>query len=146
MKFHWGHGIAVFYIAFMFVLLMFVFKSTTYDHTLVMDNYYEQDLKYQQHYDKVANQMALVEGLVIAQNEEAGYIRLAFPAEMHSVEGSILLFRPSASHKDISTTIELDDKNNMLVRTHQLARGRWILKADWVADGVPYYKEMEIVL
>ena len=146
MKLNWGLGIAIFYLVFMTVLLYFVFKSTTFDNSLVMDNYYEQDLNYQQHYEKMANQMALTETLVVSQNQQAGYLRFQFPNNMQQVEGEILLFRPATRHHDMTQAIDLDNKNSMLIRTGNLPKGKWIIKTDWEANGVPYYKETEIVL
>ncbi len=146
MKLNWGFGIALFYLSFMTILLYFVFKSTTYDHSLVMDNYYEEDLKYQEHYDKMSNQMALTKSLVISQNDEAQYLRFEFPGNMKEVKGKILLFCPSTKHRDIEKDIELDANNKMLIRTNNMVSGRWIIKADWTANDIPYYKETEIVL
>ena len=71
MKLNWGTGIAAFYLLFMVVLLSFVIKSRSYDHSLVTTNYYEQDLKYQQQYDKLANTLALDHPLVIDQKEHS---------------------------------------------------------------------------
>jgi hypothetical protein len=45
MKFNWGTGIAIFYIIFVVSLVFQVFKSRQYDHSLVVDNYYEEDIK-----------------------------------------------------------------------------------------------------
>ena len=55
MKINWGTGIAIFYTLFASVLVMVVIKSKQYDHSLVVDNYYEEDLHYQSHFDKLVN-------------------------------------------------------------------------------------------
>ena len=51
---NWGTGIAIFYGTFMVIMITFVIKSRSVDHSLVMDNYYEEDINYQSHMDKLA--------------------------------------------------------------------------------------------
>ncbi|MEM1322532.1 MAG: FixH family protein [Bacteroidota bacterium] len=146
MKINWGISIAIFYTSFMVVLLYFVFKTRDYDHSLVMDNYYEQDLKYQQHYDKMENNLSLKEELQIRYDGRQGEIILHFPEAMKDVEGQVLFFRPSTSKLDFTKAINLDEQYTMRVSTREVQTGRWTIKVDWTAGGNTYFKTSEIVL
>ncbi len=146
MKFNWGYGIALFYAVFMVVLLFFVFKSTTYDNSLVADDYYEKDLQYQSHYDKMVNSNSLTEEIVIAYNAEASQVELQFPKDMKEVKGTVHFFYPSSKHRDIIKKIKLDENGQMNISTKNLVPGRWKIKLDWEDADKAYFKESEFVL
>lgn len=146
MKFNWGFGIALFYATFMAVLLYFVFKSTTHDNSLVVDNYYEQDLQYQSHYDRVVNTQGLDEPVKFKHNPVAQNIKITFPKSISTISGRIQMFRPSTKHRDTFLDIKVDENGSMTVPTHQLKSGRWKIKINWEADQKEYYSEEDIEL
>jgi len=146
MKLNWGFGIALFYITFMVVMLYFVFKSTTYDNSLVVDNYYEQDLKYQKQYDKIINTQKLEEQVTIQYNSSARQVELSFPATMKESVGIVQLYCPSAKTKDVFKALKLDQNGQMVIKTNNLSTGRWKVKIDWQHGELPYYNETEIIL
>jgi hypothetical protein len=144
MKFNWGTGIAIFYATFVIVLVYFVIKSTTHDNSLVVDNYYEEDLKYQSHYQKLANAQS---GNVIVINKIAErQIVLQFPEDQEQITGKVLFFRPSNSNLDFSIPLQLNDQSIQNIPIQALATGLWRIKIDWSANGKDYYKEERIVL
>lgn len=146
MKFHWGTGIALFYTVFVGSLVFQVIKSTQYDHSLVAKNYYEYDLKYQEHYDKLQNSIDLSEEVMVSYNMEQQYVRLQFPTEAQLVEGTATFFRPSDAKKDVQFDLALDAQQEQMIETHQLSTGLWTVQIDWSAGGKTYYKESTIVL
>jgi nitrogen fixation protein FixH len=146
MKFNWGHGIALFYITFASVLVVFVIKSTFHDHSLVVENYYEEDLKYQQHYEKLANSKALVNDITINHNSEKEIIIIQFPKEKGDISGSILFYRPSDKSKDLKIEIEVDQDFEQSLPVSKLSSGLWKLKIDWQAGETPFYKEETVIL
>lgn len=144
MKLNWGTGIAAFYLLFMVVLISVVIKSRSYDHSLVTPDYYEEDLKYQKQYDKIANTMALETPLQI--NQEASKVRIQFPKEMSQIDGEIWLFRPSNADQDFRLPIKVSGDNIMDIPTQAMTQGNWKIKIDWQAGGQKFYKEQTIVL
>jgi nitrogen fixation protein FixH len=146
MKLNWGFGIATFYASFMVILLYFVFKSTTHDNSLVMDNYYEQDLKYQAHYDKVVNTMQLKEQPSFQQNDSAQTLDIQFPQGMSNPEGAVQFFRPSSKYQDITVPLKVNEDGKMTIPTKLLKAGRWKIKMDWESDQKAYYLEKAIEL
>ena len=146
MKFNWGHGIALFYITFASVLVYFVVKSTQHDHGLVVENYYEEDLKYQQHYDKLANTKALKTGVSINHDSSSEQINIRFPKEKGNVAGTIHFYRPSDKSKDVTIKIKLDQNFEQALPVSGFSPGLWKLKVDWQADGTSFYTEETVVL
>ncbi len=146
MKFNWGTGITLFYASFMAILLFFVVKTTTHDNSLVMENYYEQDLKYQSHYDRVLNTQELEQQVAFKINNAAQNIEVQFPDEMKKITGSIQLFRPSTKHRDVFLNLKINADGIMIFPTKQLKSGRWKIKMNWQNGEREYYSEKDIEL
>lgn len=141
MKINWGTGIALFYITFVVALVYQVYKSTQYDHSLVSDEYYAEDLQYQKHYAKLVNSQQLEEDLQIIQEKAQESVKLQFPTELQDISGEIYFFCPSSSSSDFKLSIQTDSQNQQLVSTKELRRGLWRVKVDWGAAGKSFYKE-----
>ena len=146
MNINWGLGIALFYLTFMVVLLFFVFKSTTYDNSLVMDNYYEQDLRYQEHYDKIVNTQNLEKGVVVNYKAKQQKIEIHFPPVMKDLNGTLHFFHPSTKNKDVTLALQANENGQMTILTDRFASGRWKIKLDWVSNQKAYFKEIELIL
>jgi len=138
MKISWGTGIFLFYTFFATTLFYQVYKSTQYDHSLVVENYYEKDLTYQSTLDKLNNSVALKTPLKINYYEVLELVELAFPTEMENITGAILFYRASNKKEDVQLPISLgmDKCMNIFVRT--LKPGIWKIEVDWIGDGIPY--------
>lgn len=146
MKFNWGTGIAIFFILFVITTVSVVIRTTYHDHSLVVDKYYEADLEYQKHYEKVARNKALSTELEVKLLKKEGLIQFQFPMETKSVSGNILFFRPSDTSKDFQVPIQTNEKQQFLFSTKDLISGLWRVKIDWSSNGKEYYKEQRIVI
>ena len=146
MKINWGTGIAIVYVGFMAAMIFAVYQSTKQDHTLVVEDYYKEDLAYQSHYDKVANDRQHPQALVIQQDKAAGAIKLAFPAEEGAVTGTVTFYRPANKSQDFSLPIELNAENTFSIPVAEMPKGLWRMKVDWQAKGTSYFKEETVVL
>lgn len=142
MKFNWGTGIALFYSTFATVLIFAVIKSTTHDNSLVVDNYYEEDLKYQQHFDRLANTM--VADIDFKVDNQDHLVHLQFP--MYVQQGEILFFRPSDKTKDFKLPVSTSAAGIQVVPTNGLSNGLWKVKINWSSEGKNYYSEQTIIL
>lgn len=144
MKLNWGTSIAIFYGSFMAILLFFVIRSTTYPHSLVMDNYYEQDLQYQDHYQKISNANDLGTKFRIDYEGTAERLSIYFPKTQNVDKGTITLFKPADSEQDIEGELIINSDKVMTISTKGLSKGHWKVQVDWEADGKSYYRETKI--
>jgi nitrogen fixation protein FixH len=144
MKINWGTGIFIFYVCFASLLVFQVYKSTTYDHFLVADNYYEKDLAYQSLFDKKQNSLNLDNPLKIEYNSTEEQLVLHFPNQMKSVSGNILFYRADDKNQDLKFVINMNDDNKMMIPTASLKNGYWNVEVDWVAMNTPFFDEKEI--
>ncbi len=146
MKLNWGTGIAIFYSLFAATMVGMVVYSKNFDHSLVVKNYYEEDLKYQSHIDKVNNANQLATDLQIVEDKAESTVRFEFPTGISQVAGQIVFYKPDDESKDFSVKIKPDETGKMLVPTADLTTGRWTVKVDWQGDGKAFYKEETLVL
>lgn len=139
MKFNWGTGIFIFYSLFAISLFYQVYKSTQYDNSLVVDNYYEKDLNYQTQYDKIVNSQTLINPLKIDYRENEKLIELRFPKEIDGVTGTVLLYRAANKTMDVSLPIILDKEHKMVLNSEKFSDGFWRVEVDWNASGKDYF-------
>lgn len=146
MKLNWGTGIAVFYALFVLVMVIMVVRATRQDQSLVVDNYYEKDLQYQTHYNKLQNNLDLKNDLSIKINHKSGNIEFHFPPELSLFSGEILFYRPNNKRGDLRINISTDSNGLQNIPAGQFAKGLWKVKVDWEAEGAKYYKEEILIL
>jgi len=146
MRINWGTGITVFYLTFMATMLLMVYRSTQQDINLVVDNYYEKDLSYQSHLDRINNTRSLKTDLKIDYQKEGDIVRFIFPEEIEKVAGEVLLYRASDAKQDVLYQISLDQNHEYILPTVDLQKGNWKIKVDWTGDQTPFYKETNLQL
>lgn len=137
MKINWGQGIFIFYTLFAITMITMVIKSTGYDHSLVEEDYYAEDLKYQSTYEKMSNSLSLSEPISINYEHKANVISIKFPDNIQPV-GLVKLYRPDNKKLDISFPIKIDTSGLMLISTEKIVVGVWKVKMDWAANGTKY--------
>ena len=138
MKLNWGTAIVIAFVAFIAFIMYFVIQMSTddtLDHELVVEDYYQQELKYQDEIDKVSNVKSLSQEITYAKTTEG--LVLTFPEEIQDIEGKVFLNRPSNKQLDFEMPISLSN-HNLLIPDNRLLDGRWNIRVEWEQDGKPY--------
>lgn len=140
MKLNWGTAIVIAFIGFIGFIMFFVVRMSTddkYNHELVADDYYQQELEYQNDIDKVENAKALSEEISYKKTDEG--LLLSFPKEIDQlkIEGKVFLIRPSNKQLDFETPISLSN-HYLLIPDNRLLDGRWNIRIEWT-DGKENY-------
>jgi nitrogen fixation protein FixH len=138
-KFNWGHGIFIFFVFFVGTLITVLIASRRVDHSLVVDDYYAQDLAYQSQYNKVENN--LNDDLLQIEMDKSS-INFIFNTDKIS-SGTIKFYRPSDKSLDFDLPIA---GNNITIEKSKLQKGKWKVKVDYSINNKPYYKEKEIFI
>ncbi|SHH40962.1 FixH family protein [Winogradskyella jejuensis] len=133
MKINWGTAIVIAFVGFISFIMYFVINMSTndkYNHDLVTDDYYQQELKYQEDIDKVENAKKLSENISWKKTEEG--IVLNFPQDLSikDIKGKVFLYRPSNKQLDFEIPISLSN-HNLLIPDNRLLDGRWNITIDW---------------
>lgn len=143
-KFNWGTGIVIAMVAFMVFILSFVYKTLAvekYEHQLVSEDYYKDELHYQQEIDKLNNAAKLPQNIVLSNSNDG--ITIQFPKNMDykEISGKILFQRLSNEKLDFNEEIKLDS-SSLLIPKDKLVAGKWVVRIEWNNKGEAYlYKE-----
>mgnify|MGYP000176857450 CR=1 FL=1 len=133
MKINWGTAIVIAFVGFISFIMYFVISMSTdkkFDHDLVTEDYYQQELKYQEDIDKIENSKKLNENISWIKTEQG--ILLSFPKNLspENIKGNVFLYRPSNKQLDFEMPISLSN-HNLLIPDNRLLDGRWNIKVDW---------------
>jgi len=132
-KINWGTAMVIAMVLFMAFILQFVYRSIAldkYEHQLVSEDYYKDELYYQQEIDKMNNASKLIQNVKVDRVGEG--MLVSFPDEMTFTEitGIVYFQRPSDERLDFQKNISLSD-HNVLITDDKLINGKWKVKIDW---------------
>ncbi len=145
MKFHWGHGIALFYSLFALTLVVVVIKSTAFDNSLVTEEYYQRDINYQAEYNRRQNSDQLVQQVSLEKVE--GQYRVVFPERIAAdAKGTLHFYRPSSAKDDRIIPIKVDAAGGMNLSLTGLKPGRYRAILEWSSGGKDYWDEFSLVV
>ena len=146
MKINWGTAIVIAFVCFISFIMYFVINMSTnskYDHDLVVEDYYGQELEFQKDIDKETHAQSLRSNITWEKTSEG--ILLTFPENLNinDIKGKVFLYRPSNKHLDFETPISLSN-HNLLIPDKRLLDGRWNIKVDWKYKNNSYLYKTEI--
>jgi len=146
MKINWGTAIVIAFGLFMTFILYFVFKvqsDSKYDNELVVEEYYKQELKFENQMEKEQNASNMEEKLIITTSSEG--INITFPTNLDVtlVKGKVSLYRPSNQKLDFEVPISLSSPH-LLIPKSTLVDGRWDISIDWTYDGKEFLNKKTI--
>lgn len=147
MKFNWGTGVVLAFVGFISFILYFVISMNTnnkFDHDLVSEEYYKQELEYQKDIDKEKNSRKLKTDITWKKTNEGMVITFPESLNFNDITGKVFLYRPSNKQLDIEAPISLSN-HNLLIPDNRLLDGRWNIKIDWQYSGQSYMFKKEIV-
>lgn len=145
-KISWPTGIIIAITSFVIFILSFVYKVTflpEYDHHLVSEDYYMDELNYQQEIDKQNKGLDLKENVTL--QKVAKGLLISFPSEFDysKITGSISFLRLSNEKIDFIQPIQLTS-NDLLIEDKNLVEGRWDVKIEWTVDSKTYLLKEKI--
>lgn len=144
MKFNWGTGIFIFYTAFVVFILALVFRTSQENIDLVTDDYYLQELEYQDIIQKKSNASKLDSGLTYSINKMN--VAFNFPPSQMDINGDIKIYRASNKNFDKVFEIDLNNQNQMIVSMDNSPLGLYKMMVTWESDSIGFYVEEDIYL
>jgi len=142
---NWGHKITLVFIAFVGLMVFMVYQSFQVNIDLVAEDYYQQELEYQQKIDKIKNTQQLSQNISLAQDNHQLIVQFPDLFEKE-LDGNISLFRPSDARFDVNTKITLDQNHRQSISTAEMAKGYYKVKMDWKDGDKAYYHEESIYI
>ncbi|MCH4824469.1 FixH family protein [Gramella lutea] len=148
MKINWGTGLVIGMVAFITFIMYFVvtmMSSSDYDHDLVVEDYYKEELHYQQDIDAEKNALAMDQKINLRR--EGSKLILQFPGDMDltKLEGNVNFYRPSNKLLDFNIPLSDIKGQELEVPEATLIQGRWNIKVYWQKEGKEFLFKEEIV-
>ena len=143
MRLSWGYKIFIAYTAFAIGILSLAYKASQQNFDLVTENYYEQELKYQDVIDQKSNAALLSAAPKVTHTVNSVSIQLANELIGKNVQGELYLYRPSDASKDIRKNFATAEGFYQLSLEKELS-GAYELKLSWQADGKRFFHEKRL--
>lgn len=146
MKINWGTGIVIAFVLFISFIMYFVIMMMTgkkYEHDLVTENYYAQELEFENDMVKQKEAQTLAHDITMIHAAEGLLFTFPDTMEASKITGNVFLYRPSNKQLDFESTISLSD-HNLLIPDKRLLDGRWNIKVDWQYEGISYLYKKDI--
>lgn len=132
-KLTWPAGIIIAIISFMVFILSFVYKSIAidkYQHELVSEDYYGDELHYQEEINKLNNAKTLLKDIELMNSSEGILIKFPENIEDDQVSGTISFQRLSNKKLDFMEEIHLTG-HEQLISESKMVPGKWIVRIEW---------------
>lgn len=140
---NWGKGIVFTFLGFIAIMITMVVISVRMEGIeLVTENYYEEEIKYQQQIDKELSTLALNREVLRFDGPSKALI-LDLPV---GAKGTLNLFRPSDIELDRELPVDIQEVGEKTVYLGDLKAGYWKIQLSWEEDGRAYYQEKKINL
>ncbi len=113
---------------------------------MVSENYYEQELKFQDQIDAVAR--AQKSGAVITCDSVKSAVLITLPAAQlaQKLSGAIEFYRPSSPELDREVQFTPGADGTQTLDVSKLAAGLWQVRVKWNAGGQDYFLEKKITI
>ncbi len=139
-KINWGWGIVIALAAFIIFISSLVIQmifNKDYNHQLVSENYYKDELLYQLEVDKIERSEKLSKNVSIIK--EAGNLKIIFPENMNFADISGVIYFQNVIDEKFDFEQKIVLKNHIFeVDSTKILKGTWRLKVDWKYQDVSY--------
>lgn len=143
---NWGHGLMIALGCFiLFILfLIFIFPMGKQNAEMISNNYYEEELHYQDIIDAKENATKLEKVPKYKATSEG--MLISFPETIKVDENKVnfVLFRTDDSNLDVRKEVGLQH-NVFLIPKKVISKGSYTLKLKWTENKKPYQIDYDIL-
>lgn len=137
---NWGYRIVLAFVFFITFVVSLVIYISTKSSDLVAEDYYMQEVNYQNIIEAKKNSTEIKKSIQIKQDPST--VSILFPESVQqNIKGKIHFYHPQSSKLDVVKDIELTDQNILLVNKTELSKGNYTVKLSWSDGDKEYYIE-----
>ena len=138
---NWGNRLILVFIVFAGFMAFLAYRANHVNIDLVNENYYKDELKYQDNIDGSKRVKALSSVVTLHQDEK--FITVQFPEEIKKsgAKGTMLFYCASDANKDRNIDIKLDTAAQQQIELSKFSPGNYVVKFDWLTNNEKYYTE-----
>jgi len=145
LKLNWGHYIAITMVLFMSFILYMVFSLSSTKVDLHSEDYYQQELDFEQRIQAAANGNIFDNQISVSQNATDIVIMFNPQLAVQAQGGSVHFYKPNDS--DADKVIELNFlSGGQIIDASTFAKGNYVVKFQWNFEKKNYYVEKSFTL
>ena len=140
-------GLVLFFIVFTGYIVGFIVFASRQKMDLVRDDYYDQEIRFQQQIDRVQRTAPILADADIAYDRAGDLVTVRLPSVKRTeISGMVSFYRPSDAGLDTAVKLGLDLAGRQSVSVRSLRAGLWKVRVQWKAAGREYFFEKPIVI
>jgi len=143
----WPVGLVIFFIVFASYIVGFVIFCCRERMDLVREDYYDQEIRFQQQIDRVQRTAPVLASAGIDYDRGGERVTVSLPAtQLNEISGTVSFYRPSDAGLDTNVKLGLDQAGRQQLSVRSLRAGLWKVRVQWKAAAQEYYFEKPIVI
>lgn len=143
----WPIAIIAFFIVFATFLAIFVIWALGQKQDLVAQNYYEQEVRYQEQLDRLNRTQAQAGQTAVTFDAVKNCIVINLPAaQAAGATGKIQLYRPSNAKLDHEVPLTINGGGMQTLDAKAMAAGLWKVRIEWIVNGQEYFFDQAVVV
>src|SRR5689334_5658682 len=146
MTFNWGHKLTLGFIAFAGMIIYMVVQSMNTRYELVSNEYYKDELQYQQVIDGASRANQLSSKATVTQQNEGLVIQLPAEMQQKTITGSLWFYNATDSKKDKKMALQVNDHATQTINSRLFLPGNYTAKLSWASNGETYYSEVPVTI
>lgn len=142
---NWGFRITLLYTSFVAFMLFMVFAAARQDFQLVTEDYYAEELSFDEQITATHLATSLADPLKVEPDWTSKLLKVQWPSDQAAIEGTITFYKPDNADEDqlVAANPAGGDQEISLAG---FRHGRWSVKVDWQANGVRYFHEESLFI
>jgi len=144
----WPHAIIGWFVLAIIATVAWVTFAMRQRVELVGQDYYEQEIRFQQQIDRVARTKPMRAEVHASYDAGQQAILVSLPVghAQQALTGSIQLYRPSDASLDRKIQLAVDASGTQKLDARPLLAGLWKIKVSWNVSGQEYFFDQPIVV
>jgi len=143
---NWGQKLIMVFIVFAIGMTYLVYRCMHVNTDLVTNEYYKDELKYQDVIDGTKMANALTGKIQLTQDEKAITVQLPIEMKNKNVSGDIWFYCAADVKKDRHISIETNSEATQQINKAKLLPGIYTIKFDWSSQNKHYHAEQPFTI
>jgi hypothetical protein len=143
---NWKYGIILTFVAFASLMGTLAYKSINTKIEMVSEEYYKDEIKYQNVIDASHNSGALSSMVQISQQNRD--INFVLPSELvpNAISGDVQFYCAYDQTRDLTVPLKIDSNGHLQYDQSKLKNGTYQMKINLVTDNKTYYLEKDLTI
>jgi len=141
---NWGKSIVLVFIVFAGFIGTMVYLMTRQKIDLVRDDYYQDEIAYQQHIDRLNRTGTNKTLFAMTYQPDQQQVSFVLPDSLQ--KATITFYRPADRRADFNIVVKQPHPIRKTVSTAKMAKGYWRVQLAWSDGRRDYYKENELFI